>query len=974
MKTILAVITLTLAFGLGIIQQTSAQENVTPGAGSIENTGNIRGTVLDRDTGEPIFGVTVFVLGTSSGASTDFDGKFDIRIAPGTYDVRFSFVSYTTVVVEEVEVLEGEVTSLGNILLGSAVEEMDELVVTAAMISTSEVAMMSLKRRSPNVMDGITAQRFDEIGDSDASQALKRVTGVSVEGGKYVYVRGLGDRYTKTMLNQVDIPSLDPDRNSLQIDIFPTNLIDNMVISKSAVAHMPADFTGGIVNIETKDFPEVPILDVSASIGYNPDMHFNSQYLSYGGSNTDFLGFDNGARSLPDGARGSTIPTPISGDSPQQVNEFVNSFSPTLGPTENTNLMDYSLGVTLGNQFDVFGDKKLGYILTGSYKNSNSHFANMRYGEYQTQLGATEYDMIYASTQEGVLSQRNVLLSGLAGIAFKTDRSKYRLTAMRLQNGESSAGNFFIDNSNDAPGQSGYTADSYNLEYSQRSITNFFLGGTHFFDGPSIEIDWRLSPTFSTMNDPDIRKTAYTLSLTDNPPRFNAGAGGNPSRLWRYMDEVNYSARLDLTKDYYFIAGDAKVRMGASYSYKERDYEILAFDLQSFGTWPELTGDPSEVLNGDNIYPNGSVYYQSGNQDPNPNQYSSNVNYLAAYISNEFAILPRLRTYLGLRVESYVQRHTGRDALFAQSGTAGNNLDNAKVLDSTDFFPSVNFTYDLTDNMNIRASYSKTIARPTFRELSFAQILDPVSDRIFNGGLFPIGEWDGNLTETRIDNIDLRWERFGADGQLFSVSGFYKTFDRPIEVVRIQVQATSSEVQPRNVGDGEVYGAEVEFRKNLGFIGSALKWFNVNGNFTYVLSSIDMTEQEFNARLSREKEGQSVSDTRQMAGQAPYIINAGLQYDNPEIGLDAGFFYNVNGETLVIVGGGLFPDVYADPFHNLRFNLNKSIGEKASVNLSVSNLLNDSNQELYKAFRAQDEIFSSFNPGRAVSLGIKYSF
>lgn len=974
MNKLIAVITVALVCALGLTELSLAQENVAPGSGSDENTGTIRGTVLDQETGEPIFSVSVFVLETSSGASTDFDGRFDIRIAPGTYDVRFSFVSYTTVVVEDVEVMEGEVTSLGSILLRSSIEEMDELVVTAAMISTSEVAMMSMKRRSPNVMDGITAQRFSEIGDSDASEALKRVTGVSVEGGKYVYVRGLGDRYTKTMLNQVDIPSLDPDRNSLQIDIFPTNLIDNMVISKSAVAHMPADFTGGIVNIETKDFPEVPILDISASIGYNPDMHFNNQFLSYGGSNTDFLGFDNGARALPDAARNPNIPTPISGDTPQQVGEFVNSFDSTLGPTENTNLMDYSLGVTFGNQFDVFGDKKLGYILTGSYKNSNNHFSDMRYGEYQTQVGATNYDLIYATTQNGTLSQRNVLLSGLGGIAFKTYRSKYRLTAMRLQNGESSAGNFFIDNSNDAPGQSGYTADSYNLEYSQRSITNFFLGGTHYFDGPSIEIDWRLSPTFSSMNDPDVRKTAYTLSLNNNPPRFNAGAGGNPSRLWRYMDEVNYNGRLDLNKDYFLFSGDAKVRIGASYSYKERDFEILAFDLQNFGAWPVLTGDPSEVLREENIYPNGPAYYQSGNPDPNPNRYSSNVNYAAAYISNEFVLIPRLRTYLGLRVENYVQRHTGRDALFAQSGTSGNNLDNAKVLDSTDFFPSVNFTYDITDNMNLRLSYSRTIARPTFKELSFAQILDPVSDRVFNGGLFPIGDWDGNLTETRIDNIDLRWERFGADGQLLSVSGFYKTFDKPIEVVRIQVQATSSEFQPRNVGDGEVFGAELEFRKSLGFIGSAFRWFNVNGNFTYVLSQIDMTDQEFNARLSREKDGQSVDNTRQMAGQAPYIINAGLQYDNPGIGMDAGFFYNVNGETLVIVGGGLFPDVYADPFHNLRFNLNKSIGDKASVNLSVSNILNDSTQELYKAFRAEDQVFSSFEPGRSVSLGIKYSF
>ncbi|MDZ7758024.1 TonB-dependent receptor [Rhodohalobacter sp.] len=954
MKKINTVIIIMLAIGLSFTTKVTAQEAMNPGSGIEDDRGTIRGTVLDKNSGEPIFGVTVFIEETSDGTSTDLDGKFDIRIEPGVYNIKFTYVSYSPLLVEGVEVKEGEVTSLGDILISSSVKEMDELVVSADRINNSELAMISMKRKSPNVMDGITAQRFNEIGDSDAAEALKRVTGVSVEGGKYVYVRGLGDRYTKTMMNKVDIPSLDPDKNSIQIDIFPTNLIDNMVISKSAVAHMPADFTGGIVNIETKDFPNVPIMDVSVSVGYNPSMHFNNQFLDYGGSGTDFLGFDDGTRSLPEGARSSTIPTPVSGDSPEQVNNFVNSFNQTLGPTQETNLMDYSLSVTMGNQFDVFGNKKLGYIFTGSYKNSNNHYSDIQYGEYQTQVGAENYELVYATTQDGVLSSRNILVSGLAGIAFKTDKSKYRLTAMHLQNGESSAGNFFIDNSPDAPGQSGYTADSYNLDYSERSITNFFIGGLHYLEEARLEIDWRIAPTFSSINDPDIRKTAYTLSLADNPPKFSAGAGGNPSRLWRNMDEVNYSGRLDLNKDYTLFSGDAKVRLGASYSYKERDFEIFAFDLQSFGSWPALTGDPDEVLREDNIYPNGNVYYQSGNPDPNPNQYTSNVNYASAYISNEFVLTPKLRTYLGLRVENYVQRHTGRDALFAQSGTSGNNLDNAKVLDSTDFFPSVNFTYDMTDNMSLRTSYSRTIARPTFKELSFAQILDPVSDRIFNGGLFSIGEWDGNLTETRIDNFDIRWERFGNNGQLLSLSGFYKTFDRPIEVVRIQVQVTSSEFQPRNVGDGEVFGAELEFRKNLDFLGTAFRWFSFNGNFTYVLSEIDLTEQEFNARKSREKTGETVTDSRQMAGQAPYIINAGLQYDNPEIGLDAGFFYNVNGETLVVVGGGLFPDVYSDPYHNLRFNLNKKLGDKASVNLSVSNILNDSIDEVYKAFRAEE--------------------
>lgn len=954
-----------------------AQSGVNQATEESDNEpGLIRGTVLEADNGDPIFGVTVFVQSTSGGASTDLDGKFDIKLPPGTYELKISFVSFRTVIIEDVEVNAGKVTTLGDILLEESVEEMDEVVVTAGAINTSELAMMSMKKRASNLMDGISAQQFGRIGDSDAASALKRVTGVSIEGNKYVFVRGLGDRYTKTMLNSVDIPSLDPDKNSLQIDIFPTNLIDNMIITKSAVAEMPADFTGGIVNIETKDFPEEPIFDVSASIGYNPDMHFNNNFLTYEGSNTDFLGFDNGKRDLPIDASQENIPTPISGNSPEEINNFLSGFNSTLGPNTSTNPMDYSIGISLGNQFRLGSDKRLGYILSLTYKNSYSHYNDYRYGEYQTQSNPAVYDLIYATKQNGTVSERNILAGGLAGIAYKTNRSKFKLTGMHLQNGENSATNFFIDNSENAPGQSGYKADSYNLIYGERSVTNFLLRGTHFFNNSKWEIDWRVSPTFSTMTDPDIRNTAYTLSVSGNAPRFVAGAGGNPSRIWRNMDEVNYAARLDLTKDYEMLKNPSTLKFGANYVMKERNYEILTFDMQNFGRWPEFTGDPSEVLKEENLYPNGSIYYQSGNPEPNPNKYNSSVDNFSAYVSNEFYPVTNLKVYLGVRAENYVQRHTGRDALFAQGDVNGNNLDDEKVLDALDFFPSANLTYTISDDQNIRMSYSRTIARPSFKELSFAQILDPVSDRVFNGGLFAIGEWDGNLNETRINNIDFRWERFSTQGQLLSVSLFYKSFADPIELVRIQAQATSSEFQPRNVGNGKVMGAEFEFRKALGFMTSMLNNFSFTGNVTLVESVIDMTEQEYLARKSREKEGEKIENTRQMAGQAPFLINAGFQYDNTAIGLDAGLFYNLKGETLTVVGGGLFPDVYTEPFHNLRFNLNKSLGDEqqTSVNLSVSNILNDRREENYKGFRADDQIFSSFTPGRTVSIGVKYSF
>ncbi len=940
---------------------------------AFSQTGIIRGQVIDNANGESLLGVTVVVKGTTTGAVTDFDGKFEIKLAPGTYDVQASFVSYETLTITGVVVEEGGVAVLEGIRLREAIAELNEVVVTAEVIRTSETALLTMKKKSPNLMDGISAANFKKIGDSDASDAVKRVTGVSVEGGKYVYVRGLGDRYTKTTLNNVDIPGLDPDRNSLQMDIFPTNLIDNMVVMKSSVAELPADFTGGVVNVETKDFPDERIFNVSASFGYNPSMHFNSDYIASPGGSTDFLGYDNGARSLPEEAKRETIPSPVSGDSEEEVKSFLRKFNPALGAKKQTSFMDYNFGASLADQIALSGDRKLGYILSASYKNETRYYDDVLYGEYQRMIDPTAYELRYATIQNGVIGEQNAFLGGLGGLALKTSRSKLKLTVMHLQNGESRAGQFFIDNDGEATGQSGYYASSDNLDYSQRGLTNVLLNGEHYSNNGSWKIDWRLSPTFSSITDPDVRKTAFTLTAVDTS--FVAGAGGNPSRIWRYLDEVNMVGKVDLTKDYTLLGEPAKLKFGASHVYKQRDYEILSYNLQFFGRQPNFTGNANEVLTDENLYPNGTLYYNSGNNTPNPNAYNSNVNNTGIYVSNEFAPFSQLKAVVGLRGENYVQRHTGRDVEHANSGN-GNSLDNEKVLDSFDLFPSANLIYALSDQQNLRFSYSRTIARPSFKELSFAQILDPITNRYFNGGLFKYSDWDGKLTETRIDNLDLRWEMFMRAGQLISVSAFYKTFDNPIELVRIPEQQTTTEYQPRNVGDGRLVGAELEVRKSLDFMAPALERFSLSGNFTLVRSRIDLTDREYNSRKTYEKEGQTIERTRQMAGQAPYIVNGGLAYEDPELGLDAGLFYNVKGPTLAIVGAGLFPDVFAQSFHSLNFNLNKSFGpdQRSSVSFNVSNILNDVREEVYTGFRAENQYFSRLSPGMAMSIGLKYGF
>lgn len=944
---------------------------------SFSQEGIVRGKVLDP-TGLEIIGANVLVVENGTGTSTDIDGTFELNIEAGTYTLEISYIGYSNVMINELKVDGGKVFPLGDIVMQEDSETLEEVVITAGVIRTTETALLALKRNSTLIMDGISTTKMKLTGDGNALEASKRVTGVSVEGGKYVYIRGLGDRYSKTTLNSMDIPGLDPDRNSLQLDIFPTNLIDNILVGKNFVAENSADYAGGVLNIETKDFPETPVFNISIGTSFNPSMHFRKEFIDYKGSSTDFLGFDSGDRSLPQLARTENIPTPISGASSDEVNTFVKSFNDQLSSQRQLSLMDMSASISIGDQVALNKNSestsKLGYIFSLTYKSDYRYYDDMAYGEFQRFIDPNVFDMRYATVQEGEIGERSFLLGTLAGLAYKTQNSKVKLSVMHLQNAERRSGKFEILNDGEAVGQSGYYATSDNLEFNQRSLTNVLLAGSHNLKN-EWNLDWRVSPTFSSSMDPDIRKTAFTVDQSSDRVSFLAGAGGNPSRIWRELSEINASSRVDLTKKFMFKGKDAKLKFGGLYTYKRRDYEILFFDIQFFGQQSNWSSnDASQVLVPGNIFPSGTnnIYYNSANPTPNPNAYSSNLSNTAAYASTELFLTERLKTILGLRVENFQQRHTGRDQKFAAGDLVnGRSFDNDVVLDNFNLFPSVNLIYQIDERQNFRFSYSRTIARPSFKELSFAQILDPISNRIFNGSLFQYEAWNGELLSTDIDNLDLRWELFQENGQLFSISPFYKRFNNPIELVRIPEQQTSTEYQPRNVGDGELFGLELEARKNLGFVSGFLNAFDMNANITFAYSEIDMTDVEFNARKTYEKTGETIKNSRAMAGQAPYIINAGMTYKNMINQVDVGLFYNVKGPTLFIVGAGLFPDIYTQPFHSLNLSFSKRF-EKSSVDLRFGNLLDSEIKEYYSSYEAENEIFTFYKIGRSVSLSFSY--
>ena len=330
-------------------------------------SGKIVGSITDGDYNEPMAFANVLVKNTTTGTTSDFDGKYQLEISEGIYTIIFSYIGYQSIEISDVNIgPDSEV--IVDVTLKT--NSLDAIVITTTIRKNTESAVLDLQKKSITLLDGLSAQSIKSSGASNIASAVKSVPGVSIQGGKYVYVRGLGDRYTKSILNGVDIPGLDPDRNTIQMDVFPTNILENVIVIKSAAAEYPADFTGGVIDIITKDYPSKKSYTLSMGTSYNPNMHLNSNYLSYTGSNTDWLGFDNGMRKRPIN-RYQPIPGTFANSS--VLTALTGAFNKELTAKRSDSGVNYDFGFTAGDQYDI-GDDKLGYQLSFSYKNKTEFY------------------------------------------------------------------------------------------------------------------------------------------------------------------------------------------------------------------------------------------------------------------------------------------------------------------------------------------------------------------------------------------------------------------------------------------------------------------------------------------------------------------------------------------------------------------------------------------------------------------------
>jgi len=918
---------------------------------AIGQQAQVRGSVLDSDTGEPLIGATVRLEGSTYGGITDIDGQYSISVEQaGTYNLMASYIGYDGITVSSIEVKPGEVLPIDPLRLAIEGMALEQVVVIAEVKRNNEVAVLNLQKNASNLVDAISAEAIARTGDSDAAAVVKRIPGVTVEGGKYVYVRGLGDRYTKSVLNGLDIPGLDPERNTIQMDIFPSNIIENIVIHKSFTPDLPADFTGGMIDIKTKDFPAQKTFSLATSAGYNSITTFNNDFVLYEAERGDVFGFGGKARELPFPARYE----------PNRNDAFTlfsntNALEKRVAVTPADALFNQNYSAALGNQID--GERfRFGYNLAATYKNDFDFKPDVQRNDVRVRPdsnapGGLAYEVRQSRT--GSIGSNEGLMSFLAGGSVKSGTDKIGLKLLHTRTGERTGSNRI--NTDDFNSQ---TALENDLDYTERSISNGILNGEHIVAN-KLRVDWANAFTYTEIDNPE--RTSSVFLLEGDQTVFTSGASSF-SKEWQNMTEMNNSAKLDLGLPFQVGSGKkSMVKIGGAHSYKDRDYETLSVSLgKSAASFPGVVNNPNDALTRNFLFEgdNKEGFAITGVQADAENQYVSDMNVFAGYAMTELNLSDNLSLVGGFRVENAVMNYAGADRL------TGDAIED-EVLNSTQILPSASANLNfMDDRMQLRTSFSKTLARPSFKEKSQIILYDPVQATFFYGNL--------DLVESEIQNYDLSWEFYPGGAEIISISPFYKNFKNPIEIQSL-LGGSASDLQAVNKDEAKVYGVEFEARKNLAFITSGLANFAFGTNVSLAESEIALSPTELTKYTQT---GVQAPENRELLGQSPYSLNAYLAYKDDLGDTEANIAYNVKGETLYIVGSNNNPNVYEDPFHKLDLKFSRRVGPNRTSKLSLKagNLLNDNQELVYKFPGLENAVFNSYSEGISMSLGFSKKF
>ncbi len=967
--------------------------------------GTVTGLIVDGENGETLIGATATIDGSSTGDATDLNGQYKFVAEPGTYTMKFAYLGFSTVTVENVVVIAGETTRMEIKLLPESLSY-GELVVTADIIAGSEAGLLRERARSIAVSDAISSEMISRSGSGDAAAAMSKVTGASVVGGRYVYIRGLGDRYANTTLNGSTLPSADPDRKAFQLDLFPAALLDNIVTLKTFTPDKPGDFSGGLVDVSTKAFPESFTLQLSASITYDDQSSGIDHFLSYAGSRTDWLGYDNGSRALPeilvnkdpedqlpresdlrDLRRG--VSNEVRANRADSLNAFARAFNGIMSPTLQSTPVNHSFSAAAGGQVRLFG-QPLGLSGSLTYGRRYIYHDDGVFSQWRLIGGdVTSIENLYSTTYFGPNPDLNIItradpkeVSSFANIqsndevnwgasttvAYQPDDNhELAATILRTQSGDSES--TLLGGFRDQTG--GTTFITRALRYQERALQSFQLRGEHIFS--TLKIEWKASIANNSQEEPDLRFFSSTQNIRENTAGIDTTyslGGGNappPQRYFRDLHEEKRGALLDITIPLRQWSGlRAQLKFGARYDRSERKFRQRRFeyhegreiDYRDFGGNAEnyFSGNNFGVLDtlnvGDIVAFNAGLYLQENS--PARANYDAHSDIIASYLMLELPLNRKLKIIGGVRSESTEIITESYDLSLPDSIRTG-------ILEAPDWLPSVNLVYAINEDMNIRLAATRTLARPTYRELA------PFQSFNFVGG--DVQEGNPLLNRTLITNYDARWEMFAQAGEILAVSAFYKIFQDPIERVLRNV-GEGRFVSFQNVDHARVFGAEFEARKRLsGWTNlPILKGMSVGGNLSVVRSEVDIPEEEM---IIIRASDPNASHSRSLEGQSPFLLNVNASYENYQLGTIVSVYYTIFGDRLLSVTEGATPDVFEKARSDLNITISQDLPANLRLKISAKNIIGSDVQQI-QTFKDRVYDYISYSRSRTLGVGISY--
>ncbi|MBL9202307.1 MAG: TonB-dependent receptor [Opitutaceae bacterium] len=921
--------------------------------------GAIAGRVVSAETGAAIAGASVAMAnGVVPPVTTDVDGGFRLAGAPAAVQaITVTREGFQPTTVTGVAVTEGAVARVDVALAANRdpVIKMEAFSISADVVQNSGVGLLGARQKSIAVSDAIGADQMSKLGFGTAASAMKAVTGASVVGGKYVYIRGLGERYSSTQVNGVEVPSADPDRRAVNMDMFPSDLIDAIVTTKTFTPDKPGNFTGGAVDLKTKEFPDQFTASVSASLAMNSRVT-GKDFLGSGGASNAW-GRDDGSRALPAELASQRLPLRFSTATvDSEIGRLTRLFNPVMSPITKDAPFNRSFGAAVGGVAEVFG-RRLGYAASLSYDRSFGGYRDGVLGRYERQ-GVSSPSLAPLVQLRDSRSEDDALLGAIANIAYQfSPEHQVSLNTMFNQ-----AGNDMVRRQtglNIAGGGISETEifTTRTLRYTERALRSFQLAGKHLFPAlRDARLNWSVTTATTSQEEPDTRYFS-SFQTPDGSQFFEASGVPRPARYFRDLEESRDDASLDLTLPLRVPASgrEAQLKFGGALARTDRTFNERLFEYNS--TVLRYDGNEAGFLRESQV----------GQVDPATGRFragqlylvetgSAGNNYLGTQDVDAYYGMADVPVTADLRFIGGVRRETTKlDVRSRDPRRRAGQLDNADTL------PSASVIYALSDRMNVRLAATKTIARPNFREIADYTSFEFVGDFVYIG--------NPNLRRTTIKNYDLRWEWFPRRGEIVAVSLFHKKMTDPIERGVFSI-VNSGELQYQNAPRGEVSGIEIEARKNFAFLSERLRGLSGGFNWTWVKSEVEITPAEL-ALIRFYEPG--AGSTRELTGQSPYIFNVDLTYNYARTGTTVSAYYNVFGERLSQVSPPGTPNVFEQPAPTLDVVWNQKIRQHWKLSVSAKNLLDRAAEETY-TYRGKDYLRSSHRRGITTSLGLTYTY